>query len=343
MNFPEEYQHARSLFVDAAENAGFRHMRYKISHEENPELYQDYAFLRRNPKKLLIQISGVHGIEGYMGSAIQRALLEEKISDEGPSLLFVHALNPFGMALYRRANGENVDLNRNFRKGPAKPNPDYEYFNSYLNPTSRLEFYTGVVKGFANRHRIGRARTNQAVAAGQVKFPKGLFYMGERVQREVFLLQEFLRAHGKDAEEVVVIDLHSGLGAFGDENLFVDRDSEPTAPEFFTTAFDRPVSAADPNAGFYKNQGPLSEAIKDALPMAKMLYALQEFGAHSAGFTLNALREENFEWHVRPAGAERPESIRSSMLEAFLPRNTAWRENVLKTGILRWKQALAAL
>jgi hypothetical protein len=292
---------------------------------------------------MLVQISGVHGVEGYVGSAIQRSLLASEFGDEGPSLLFVHALNPYGMAFYRRNNGGNVDLNRNFRKGPAKPNPDYRLFNSYLNPESRIEFYTGMVRGFLAKRRIGDPRTNQAVAAGQVQNPRGLFYMGNTVQREIYLLQEFLRAHASDAEKVAVIDLHSGLGEFGSELLFVDKDIEPEAPQFFSRIFGRQVSSADPNAGYYKNQGPLSDAIHDALPKAKLFYVLQEFGAHSATFTLNALRHENYEWHRRPKGSLRPEQIKNAIMEAFCPKDKTWRENVVKLGVLRWKQALEAL
>jgi hypothetical protein len=339
---PEVYAEAREHFLEAAEKAGFRTMRYRISNEESPELFQDYALLRRDPKKVLVQISGVHGVEGYLGSAIQRKILARDFSPEGPSLLFIHALNPYGMAFYRRANAENVDLNRNFRSGPARPNPDYDHFNSYLNPRSRFEFFTGLAKGFYHKKRLGPARTNQAVAAGQVKFPRGLFYMGDRVQREVYLLQEFLRAHCTEAEVATVIDLHSGLGAFGSELLFVDQDSEPSAPEYLSTLFGRPVSSADPKQGFYKNQGPLSDAIRQALPKTKLYYVLQEFGAHSAGFTLNALREENFEWHLRPKGGERLPKIRDAMLEAFFPRDPKWRENAITLGELRWSQAEAA-
>lgn len=342
-HFTENYDEARGLFLDAAEAAGFRTMRYRISNEESPELFQDYALLRRDPKKILVQISGVHGVEGYVGSAIQRELLRQPFGESGPSLLFVHSLNPYGMAFYRRNNAENVDLNRNYRRGPALPNPDYALFDSYLNPQSRFQFFTGLAKAFFNKTRIGNSRTNQAVAAGQVKNPRGLFYMGERVQREIYLLQEFLRAHASEAEVAGVIDLHSGLGEFGSELLFVDKEAEASAPDFFSQKFGRPVASADPDAGYYKPQGPLSDAIRDALPKAKLFYVLQEFGAHSATKTLGALREENFEWGRRPKGAIRPEKVKRAILEAFCPKDAGWREKVKELGALRWNQLEKAL
>jgi hypothetical protein len=74
----------------------------------------------------LIHSSGVHGIEGYLGSAIQlRFLHEVLIQNEHQSsskatseyklrkVLIIHSINPFGMRHHRRTNENNVDLNRN--------------------------------------------------------------------------------------------------------------------------------------------------------------------------------------------------------------------------------------
>ena len=67
---------------------------------------------------LVVHTSGVHGVEGYAGSAVQQALL--RLHSATPptnklrtSLLLIHAVNPYGMAHYRRFNENNVDLNRN--------------------------------------------------------------------------------------------------------------------------------------------------------------------------------------------------------------------------------------
>ncbi len=66
----------------------------------------------------LVVSSGVHGVEGFFGSAVQLAFLEKLPPDwrppEGAAVVLIHALNPFGFAWQRRFNEENVDLNRNF-------------------------------------------------------------------------------------------------------------------------------------------------------------------------------------------------------------------------------------
>jgi len=61
---------------------------------------------------------------GYAGSSIQLAIIQylydqrlyHKSGGERklPTIVFVHALNPYGMKMWRRVNENNVDLNRNF-------------------------------------------------------------------------------------------------------------------------------------------------------------------------------------------------------------------------------------
>ncbi len=150
MKMETDYHIAREKFHDAAERAGLRTLRVRVPYENQSELFIDFALLRRDPERALVQLSGVHGIEGYAGSHIQREVMAD-LPEGGPSLLFVHAVNPYGMALYRRANGNNVDLNRSFNLQAVK-NEDYRFFDSYLNPSSGLEFYTGLLRAV---HSLG--------------------------------------------------------------------------------------------------------------------------------------------------------------------------------------------
>ncbi len=339
--FETDYHLARERFHDAAEAAGLRTLRVRVPYENQSELFIDFALAKRDPNKALVQLSGVHGIEGYAGSVIQRQILTS-LPSEGPSLLFVHAVNPYGMALYRRANGENADLNRSFNPEPVR-NDDYRFFNSYLNPNSGLEFYTGQLLGALARLRLGELRTRQAVAAGQADFPTGLFFTGHGLQREVRLLREFMRSHFPGAEHLTILDLHTGLGEFKKEMLFVDHDRELDSPAYFEKAFGRKPNTPDPGAGSYAIHGRISDSIRQALPKAKMRYCLQEFGTLKASRVINALRRENFDWRFRAPGSPPAEAVRIAMLEAFLPEDQSWRQHAVALGVERWKQAWKAL
>ncbi len=335
-----DYWQAREEFLRGADGAGFRTMRFRIPSEESPELFQDFAILKRDPEKFLIHFSGVHGIEGYAGSEIQRNLFSQSFSETGPSLLFVHGVNPLGMAFYRRANAENVDLNRNFRSGPAKPNPDYDHFQSYLNPSSTFDWWLGPLQALMAKWKLGEERSGQAIASGQVKYPKGLFYMGTEIQREIFLIQEFLRAHLKTAKMVVCLDFHTGLG--DGEMLIVDRAQKSSDLPFFAQKFEK-IWVPDPQSKLYENQGRFSDGVRHALPETKVHYLLQEIGTRGPTETLRALRKENWEWFRRQTSQERPEPLKQEMLEAFYPSDSKWREKTLQLGVDRFQKCLDLL
>ena len=69
-----------------------------------------------DPDRVLVLSSGVHGVEGFFGSAVQVALLERWANSPPLStkVLLLHGLNPFGFAWLRRCDENNVDPGRNF-------------------------------------------------------------------------------------------------------------------------------------------------------------------------------------------------------------------------------------
>jgi hypothetical protein len=337
VKFTQNYWEARENFQAAADRGGYRTLRFRIPHEESPDLFQDYALLKRDPHRFLIHICGVHGIEGYAGSAIQCALLEKTRPETGPSLLFIHAVNPLGMAFFRRANGENVDLNRNFRGGPAKPNPDYAFFSRYLNPSTRGDWWRGPLEAIWAKIRLGEERSGQAIASGQVTHPRGLFYMGREIQREIHLIQEFLKAHVASAKEITCLDFHTGLG--NGEMLIVDRAQRERDLPYFQPLFGQ-IWVPDPASKLYENQGRFSDSVRSALPNGNVHYLLQEIGTHGPTKTLGALRAENWEWFRRKPGDPRPAKIQKAMLEAFCPGSAEWRQQTMKLGVERYETLL---
>ncbi|KAF4654918.1 hypothetical protein FOZ61_007959 [Perkinsus olseni] len=56
---------------------------------------------------------GGSGIQCYLLDQIRQAREEGRLKKIDKTLVFVHAVNPYGMAHYRRFNEENVELNRN--------------------------------------------------------------------------------------------------------------------------------------------------------------------------------------------------------------------------------------
>jgi hypothetical protein len=135
--FSKNYESARSKFLGAAEAVpGVVMTKYPIG-DPKDGLTIDVAEVPGSKEHFLVSVSGVHGPEGFAGSAIQSSLLKllvdsprmrelynlgsskkvegnETASSTAPTLIFVHALNPYGFAKNRRFNEDNIDVNRNF-------------------------------------------------------------------------------------------------------------------------------------------------------------------------------------------------------------------------------------
>jgi hypothetical protein len=93
-------------------------------------------------ESVLIVSSGVHGVEGFFGSAVQVALLQHwaSLTPSPIKCVLLHGLNPFGFAWLRRFDENNADQNRNFllegERFEGVPE-SYARLDAFLNPRRR--------------------------------------------------------------------------------------------------------------------------------------------------------------------------------------------------------------
>src|SRR5690606_24922310 len=141
--FSSKYAEARQKFLDAVKEAGLLLTSYLNPHKgtEGEELATDVAWGGSVlSERVLVVQSGTHGVEGFCGSGIQIGLLKSgvwKERPEGMSVVFVHAVNPYGFSWLRRVNEDNVDLNRNFVNhftGDYPDNPGYRELRDLICP-----------------------------------------------------------------------------------------------------------------------------------------------------------------------------------------------------------------
>ena len=121
--YSADYFAARERFLAACAQLGLEHHALTV-HAPSPRpepLTIDVAIAgATKPSTAIVLSSGVHGVEGLFGSALQLAFLERLASWQPPAgaaVVLIHAVNPFGFAWLRRFNENNVDLNRNFLLG----------------------------------------------------------------------------------------------------------------------------------------------------------------------------------------------------------------------------------
>jgi hypothetical protein len=104
--FSDSYYHARALFRAQAHAADVALYTFLLDDYDHLDLTIDIAVLEGAKDRVMVHVSGTHGVEGFAGSAIQSALLGRmkredagKMKDEKrPTVILVHALNAFGFS-----------------------------------------------------------------------------------------------------------------------------------------------------------------------------------------------------------------------------------------------------
>jgi hypothetical protein len=343
--FSASYAEARSRFREAARRLGGRLDVLELggSGPEGERLTIDICwFGSERPRQAFVHSSGLHGVEGFAGSAIQLHCLDCVRLDprSDAAIAIVHVLNPYGMAWLRRANENNVDLNRNFlARGESYQGASEAYMRlaSFLNPRSAPRPDAYYARAAFLILRYGLPALRQAVAAGQYALPAGLFFGGSSPEEGPRKYRAYLAERLGDAEHLVALDVHTGLGQFGDDQLLVDDHA--IGESGATACFGERVRPLDAKRSVaYATRGHLGLLYPEVAPRARVRFAFQEFGTMHPIRVLRALREEN-RWHHYGGGSVSHPSKRA-LLEVFVPSSREWRERVLGRGREAFAQAL---
>ena len=219
--FSDSYEESRQKFLEATKNYEIESIKIK----EN--LYIDFASPKKKTKeKLIIIISGTHGVETYLGSAAQQIFLKEYQKKlKNTDVCLVHSLNPYGFKHDRRVNENNVDLNRNSvydeRLTLGIPNTkisniwtDSLLFIKLNRPRKhrfieQLKYYALVLKSL---RQDGLKNTINLSVKGQSTFPQSIAYKGVKLEDSLLHLRDFIEQKTKGYQEALLIDIHSGIG-----------------------------------------------------------------------------------------------------------------------------------
>lgn len=350
--FSCSYADARNRFLDAAAACGAETSAYSIAPPHAGEaLFIDVAVVgQRDPERAVVVSSGVHGVEGFFGSAVQLACLKDlarRGCPEADRYVLIHAINPFGFAHLRRFNEDNIDLNRNFHANPEdyRGAPEaYRELDPLLNPTSppsRLEPF--LLKALWKQWRVGLPALKQAIAGGQHEYPRGLFYGGHAPAASMRIVQDHIASWVGAAPHVVHLDLHTGLGSYGGYRLLLG-DPDNAALAWYEAAFGaRFVEPfARPEGTAYRTAGGFGPWLQDRFGAQRYRFATAEFGTYHAIRVLAALRAENRAHFYGSAGSAAVLRAKARLLECFCPRDLRWRRQVLQSGLQLVRQATDA-
>lgn len=342
--FSDDYRSSRKRFREAAKRAGAKldKLHWGLRGPSGEKLSIDVALLgAKNPERVLVHSSGVHGVEGFAGSAIQLKVLENP-PDPGPdgAIALIHCVNPYGMAHLRRVNESNVDLNRNFLRRKewrrAGAHEGYHILHPILNPTRKelIDLFTLRLLWKTLRH--GFEYLKQAGGQGQYIYPHGLFFGGMGLEAGPQLLMRWLKKRLKRARHICAIDVHTGAGEPGEDWLIIERNRggafhQRLEPLYGAKRIDTP----DGQSGrAYVTTGGLDAGIVRAVRGIKgavVDFVTQEFGTVGGRQLLSALREENRQFHQ---GADDPaHPARQYLKNCFTPQDARWRRAALTGGL----------
>ena len=338
--FSDSYADARRKFVEAARRAGAKLTSYQHPSERGPAgeaLYLDVSVLGPgSASRVFVVGSGTHGIEGYSGSAAQRAWLSGRPRlPKDTAVVFFHAHNPWGFAHKTRVTEENVDLNRNFIdfSGPLPRNPGYEELQEAIAIKDWNE--EAIAGAFARldayRERVGEKAFSDAFNGGQYTRADGIFYGGSRKQWANSAFRAAVETHLEQARNVAFLDLHTGIGPWCEHiYLCFHPEGSPARERACAWWGERAVNLQGvTHKKLATYQGTIIDAFAQMLPNAEVTSIVVEFGTlprrdmQRAGLAQRWMR---FEGPRDPVLAAK---VRREYEAAFYPADPEWRAAVL--------------
>jgi hypothetical protein len=345
--YPQDFFESRTRFRTLAQSLGAQLFSYPVG-SKTPNLKEplsiDIALLGSpSAKHKILHIAGTHGVEAFVGSAIQCTILQSlQSAPRDYAIACVHCLNPWGMAMIRRGNESNVDLNRNCifdpRERTGAPN-GYDQVRSLVNPTASSSFHAFSLRALVKVVQHGFVTVRQAITGGQYVDPQGIFYGGQEVQPEIEIFKDWLEEHISADDRVIAIDLHSGLGSFCKDALLLDALEQSDEHTRVTSIFESETIHA-PNSSqslTYTTRGSLSHVIPRCHPGILADQVVHEFGTLHPFKVLHALIEENYHYFHSPTN--RPTQL---LLDAFCPQSITWRMNAVQRGLEVFNKAARA-
>ena len=355
-SFYTSYDEIRAHLLDRVDSLvkngiNVEHTSYAI--DESDGLYIDKVYLPSSGERtnLILLTTGVHGMEGYIGSVMLDVFFEEiypTLDTENTGVLIVANVNPYGMKYMRRYNENNVDLNRNFIEDwdnfDHSSNKEYPKVDKFLQPEGKMGnafwhevgFYLSLAK---EAIFTGADTISDALLTGQYEYPEGVYYGGDGDEKSTaYLKGVFRECLDSEYENIVHVDIHSGYGPRYNMVIFnsvQDETTEAEAVEMFGYDYIIAVDSEE----FYPTFGDTTDyfyRLKNGMESDKELYSTCfEFGTLGDSFLASILSlkytiDENRQ-HWYPTDNEITEAVvRENYYELFYPTETKWREKTVE-------------
>jgi len=262
-------------------------------------------------------------------------------------VILVHVLNPFGFAWVRRFDDGNVDLNRNFLDDFADPpqNPRYREIRAALAAAPGTPAWRDAEAALAAyRAQAGEAAFHEAATGGQYEDPQGIFYGGAAPAWTRRTFVGLLRERLAGAERAVVLDIHTGIGAFGERVPFLMAPADDPRRAAAERLFGEPVRTPARGPDGARVRRGLMLPHLNGLGLAPAFLPLGvEFGTLPLEETTKAVRAENWLFHHGRRDTPEGRRIVQALREAFCPTDADWEAAVLAKSAEMFRRIVAGL
>lgn len=351
--FKETYDLCRKQFLEEVQLIKERYEQVQVREIQVPgardqELFVDICYIppKNKSTKLLILTSGTHGVEGYVGHAVQELFIHEFLNPEligDLGVLIIHGLNPYGFKHYRRVTENNVDLNRNSDIDPdlfKTVNSGYAELVDFLNPTEPVNTGSMHNRFFAVAaiRKILKASLpvlRQAVLQGQYQFPDGLYYGGQSLEPQIAEIAPLIKKVAEPYEKVLAIDLHTGYGERGKLHFFPNPPEDSLKKKQTEELFEGYSIDWGDNADFYTITGDFSGYIGKLIPHKDYIPMTFEYGTMDSQKTMGSIRSihnmilENQGVHYGYRKEKDQRKVEKNLLEMYYPSDSKWRLGIL--------------
>ncbi len=322
-------------------------------------LYIDNIYLPATEQRtnLIVLTTGVHGMEGYIGSVMLDVFFEEiypTLDTTDTGILIVANVNPYGMKYLRRYNENNVDLNRNFIEDwesfDLSSNKEYPKVDHFLQPEGEIKnafwhevgFYLKLAK---EAIFTGADTISDALLTGQYEYAEGVYYGGTGDEASTaYLKGVFAKTLESEYENIIHVDIHSGYGPRYNMVIF-NSVQDPTTEEQAKAELGYDYIIATDSEAFYETFGDTTDyfyRLAKSKNSDKSLYSTCfEFGTIGDGFfdSILSLKYTVDENRLHRFGASNDiaeQMVMENYKELFYPTETEWREKTVSD----FKQAM---
>jgi len=337
--FASSYAEARQKFMagcveEASVIDSWQHPLRGITGEK---LYVDLAwFGELSASKVIVLLSGTHGVEGFAGSGIQLASIQTGFHQQieaDTSVVLIHGLNPWGMSFFRRVNEAGVDLNRNFLDfNQTLPiNPFYADLADIIVPktwTPKIQKQT-----FQTIFEyISDSNTDRAVnlARGQYHHWYAPFYGGETATWSNLVFHKIVNKYFKDKKALGLLDYHTGLGKYGTGQLMTIQNKNSSQSNLASVVWADKVAitGSSDSVAAYQPQGTLIAACPNIFINSLCIAAAYEFGTIIETEVFEALRADHWLYLHGDLHSKQAQEIRNGMMNAFYCDHHDWQESI---------------